>query len=329
MIVGIEDLKNTVAEDDFGKVDFTVPTRDVIVMRNGALHIPKDGIHPFHMNDHALSQISSRLGIPTRYSKKCMEQEPELFADHANYWIQQEEWTDKKWFLRSKGEIMRAVLSDRYSTLDNGYLIETLETVLGSGETVDIKNLSIDPRYFNLRMVFNSMNVNLGTLQTPDNVMVGIHITNSEVGSSSLRIDSCLYRLVCSNGMISRVGGESMLAQRHANLTDSEMQNRVSKAIVEAVRVGDESIDKFGRLQEVKVDDPFEEIKRLAKAEKYSEKFVDHLKENYVTEKAITQDDNAFTLVNAFTRSAKSMPTFDRRVEVETFAGKLMDKYLK
>ncbi len=334
MIKQAHELVERVRQDDLGKHDITVPVQRIVVADSGNFVVPSsiEGVHGmgfYGMTDHALGQLSTRLGIPTRYAKKCMETEPELFAQHANYWIEREEWKDKSWFVRGQGDMIRAVLSDRYTTLDNHFLVEMLQNVLGSGGVVDIKNLSLDPQYFNLRLVFPDLSTNLGTVVTKDDVMVGVHITNSEVGSSSLRIDSCIFRLVCSNGLISRVGGESLMQQRHVHLTNSEMENRVAGAITEAIRVGDSTIDSFAKLQDVKVSDPMEEIKRLAKSEKYSDKFVDDLTRSFSIEKAITGNESAYELVNAFTRSAQNTPSFDRRLEVEQFAGKLMQRYLK
>lgn len=333
MIKQAHELLERVRQDDLGKHDITVPVQRLVVRDNGNIVLPSiegvQGIGHYGLTDHALGQLSTRLGIPTRYAKKCMETEPELFAHHANYWIETPEWEEKSWFMRGQGDMIRGVLSDRYTTLDNHFVVEMLNNVLGDGGVVDIKNMSLDPQYFNLRLVFPDMNWNLGTSNTRDDVMVGVHITNSEVGSSSLRIDSCLFRLVCSNGMIARVGGESLMAQRHVHLTNSEMENRVAGAITEAIRLGDSTIDKFARLRDVKVSDPLEEIKRLAKQEKYSEKFTDNLLQSFTIEQSTTGNYSAYELVNAFTRSAQNMPTFDRRLEVEQYAGKLMDTLLK
>ena len=333
MIKQAQELVERVRQDDLGKHDMTIPVQRLVVHRNGDIVVPSilEGVQNprYGMTDHALGQLSTRLGIPTRYAKKCMETSPDLFAQHANFWIEREEWENKSWFVRGQGDMIRAFLSDRYTTLDNHFLVEMLQNVLGSGGIVDIKNLSLDPQYFNLRLVFPELSTNIGTVITKDDIMVGVHITNSEVGSSSLRIDSCLFRLVCSNGLISRVGGESLMQQRHVHLTNSEMENRVAGAITEAIRLGDSTIDSFAKLQDVKVNDPMEEIKRLAKSEKYSDKFVDDLSLSYSIEKGITGNESAYELVNAFTRSAQNMPTFDRRLEVEQFAGKLMERYLK
>lgn len=334
MIKQINELKEKIHQDDIGKHDVTIPVRRIVVRDNGDIVLPSSfegvqGFGHYGMNEHALSQLSSRLGIPVRYAKKCMETDPKLFADHANFWIETPEWEDKSFFIRNRGDMTRAILSDRYSVLDNNFVVDTLESVLGAGGVVDVKNMSLDPQYFNLRLVFPDLTTNLGTVQSKDNIMVGVHVTNSEVGSSSLRIDSCLFRLVCSNGLIARVGGDSLMAQRHVHLTNREMENRVAKAITEAIKVGDTTVDNFARLQEVRVDDPLEEIKRLAKSEKYSDAFVDDLTNSYSTEKAITGNESAYEVVNAFTRSAQNMPSFERRLEVETFAGKIMERYLK
>ena len=327
----LENVIQRVRQDDIGKVDFNVNSQDLLVTNNGRLHFyaPNDEMQVLNFNDHALGQMSTRLGIPTRYARKCMENEPRLYASHANHWLNQEEQRDKGLFLRTRGDELRAVLSDRYATLDNHYVTEILEQVLGGYAQVDVKGFNLDPRYFNLRLVFSDMNVNLGTSMKKDDVMVGLQITNSEVGSSSLRVDSCLFRLVCTNGLISRIGGQPLLAQRHSNVSDTEMQNRVGKSIVEAVSLGDIAIDKFAKLKEVKVSNAISEIKELAKKQKYSERATDILVDSYSIEKLITGEESAYEVVNAFTRMAQQTQTYDRRLEIETFAGSLMDSYLK
>ena len=328
----LSEVVSQVKSSDVGKRDFTLPVQEIVVTsRTGRIEIMDSlgNLQHFNMNEHALGQLASRLGIPVNYARKCIEENPSLLAQHANHWINTEQFRDKQWFVRTQGEFARAFLTDKYSTLDNHYVVETLEGILGSSSEIDVKNLSIDPRYFNLRIIFKNLTSNIGTIQKPDNVMVGMHVSNSEVGSSSLRIDSCLFRLVCENGLISRVGGSSLLAQRHAHLTDDEMERRVANAITESVKVGDGAVEKFAKLREIKVADPLEEIKRLAQQEKYSNNFIDDLTMSYAIEKEFTRDDSAFTLVNAFTRSAQNKQAFDQRLEVETFAGRLMENYLK
>lgn len=331
-----ENVFEAIKFDDVGKHDYTVPVENLLMNSQGRigdiryevghtnqLGLDNGGLSP---NEHALSQLASRLGIPSQYAKKCFEENPELLAVQTNYWItnMKEEDKAKEWFLRAKGDDLRAVLSDRYTQLDNKFVFEALGNSLSGGSIVDVKNFDLNSKYLNLRMVFPDLTANIGTSIKKDDVMVGVHITNSEVGSSSLRIDSCLYRLVCENGMIARVGGDSLMQQRHVHLTNSEMENRVADAIGKALKTGDDLIESFARTREIKVNDPIKVLENLAKQQKYSQAFTDELKSSFNSEPGKT----AFEVVNAFTHASKSLP-FERRLEVETFAGNLMQDYLK
>lgn len=321
--------------DDMGKMDWTLPIGNVRMAKTGLigdvrhklgevgqLGIGMNGVTP---NDHALSQVASRLGIPAKYAKKCYEENPLLLANHFNYWIEnmEEEQQVKQWFMRGKEDELRAVLTDKYSQLDNAFVFDALGTSLQNGGIVDVKNFNLDSKYLNLRLMFPDLTHNIGTDIKKDPVMVGIHITNSEVGSSSLRIDSCLFRLVCSNGLIARVGGESLMAQRHVHLTRGEMENRVADAIASALEAGDGILEDFARTKEIKVPSVMKVLEKLAKGQKYSESFTDTLKSSFNSEPGNT----AFHLVNAFTHASQTLP-IERRLEVETYAGNLMNDFL-
>jgi Domain of unknown function (DUF932) len=336
-----EELRGKIALDDEGKVDWTVPIKDVRMNRNGVIGdkrfdagslsqigASKRGVVP---NDHAQGQLFSRVGIPAQYGKRCYEEDNKnLIASQFNYWMENAEKIgkdveeDKSWLLRGKNDSLRGVLSDKYTQLDNSFVFDALGMALDSGDAVQTSNFFLEDKYLNMRLVFPDLTHNIGTMQKPDDVMVGVHITNSEVGASSLRIDACLFRLVCSNGMIARVGGDSLMMQRHIHLSVNEMQSRVSEAIGKAMQVGDKVVEDFARSREVKIESPLELLKKLAEKQKYSEKFTRQLETSFHEEPG----DTAFHVVNALTHASQTLP-FERRLEVETYAGKWMQDTLK
>ena len=329
-----QEVMNKIEYDDLGKADYTVPVRHVRMNKDGFIGDKRFGyvagqlgesLNGLAPNEHALSQFASRLGIPAKYAKKCFDENPHMIASHFNYWLDtlEEDDKDKQFFLRAKADTLRAVLTDKYAQLDNSFVFDALGANLQNGSVVDVKNFNLSDKYLNLRLMFPDLTSNIGTSINKDNVMVGIHITNSEVGSSSLRIDSCLFRLVCSNGLIARVGGESLMKQRHVHLSRNEMENRVADAISESLKQGDGLLEDFARTKEITVKNPMKVLEELAKKQKYSDAFTDTLKSSFNSEPG----NDAFHIVNAFTHASQSLP-FDRRVEVETFAGKVMHDYL-
>lgn len=321
------DVLAVVQNDDIGKKDFTITPRDLIMTGSGAIaedkFMPSTLINNLYPNDYALGQLATRLGVPVKYAKKLMEQSPQLLAENINYWLR-EQPEDKDWMLRSKGRELRGLLSDKYVQLDNSFVFNMLNNVLDSGSAVRISNFDLSPTHFNVRLLFPQLNVNIGSLQNRDDVFVGVHITNSEVGASSLRIDSCIYRLVCENGMVSRINGESLMMQRHIHLTQNEMEGRVSEAIGKAMKIGDGIVDNFARSKDIAVENPMKMLEELSKKEKYSKKFEDTLKSSLNSE----YGESLFHVVNAMTHASQSLP-FDQRLEVEVQAGKVLERGLK
>lgn len=324
-----EEVLSAITFDDLGKEDYHAPIKHTRLASNGNIYTnARETNHVLMLkpNDHALSQLSSRLGIPTRYAKKCYEEDPKLLAQHVNHWLDNlsPEEQERDYYLRTKGNTLRAVLTDKYSKLDNSFVTSSLDRLMKFGGDVDIRNFDLTDKHFNLRLVFPDMTMDVGTLQNPDKIMVGVHITNSEVGSSALRVDSCLFRLVCSNGMIARVGGSSMMAQRHLHLTSNEMDSRFSRAIEDAVMNGNTAISDFAYTKDIYVPNPMNVIKKLAEDAKYTKSFTQKVEESF----HIEPDETAFHVINAFTRASQVLP-FEQRLEVETNAGNMMQKFIK
>lgn len=330
------EVMNRIQKDDVGKVDYTVPVDHLKMTDHGDVidtYNMFNGAGYLRPNEYALGQIFSRCGIPADYGRKCYDEEPSMISGHVNHWMEQkaekmlEKANDREWFVRAKGNSMRAILTDRYTQLDNEYFFDALSMNLSHGSAVDMKMFDISPVYLHARMVFPDLAVNVGTDLKPDVVHVGVHMINSEVGASSVRIVACLYRQVCSNGLVVPVDGSmSAMAQRHSYIPQNELQRMVAEALGKAIKAGDTAIDKFARAREVKVEEPIDLIMNLAKGQKYSKTVIDAIQSSYLSNPT---NNSVFDVVNAFTDGAKVLPSLERRVEVETFAGNWMNKMVK
>jgi hypothetical protein len=333
-------IMDEMKRDDEGKVDYLVPINRLYMDENGLLlnsevnekfqiGRSKQGLIP---NDWATGQLCSRIGMPGQYVKKCLDIKDDyltnLTACQVNYWMEalanEQKDEGKPFLLRAKNDICRAVLSDRYSTLDNKYVVETVNDSLFSAnesDSVKVKEYYLSDRSFHLRVIFPGMTMNMGTGKNPDPVTAGIHIINSEVGFSSLMVETLLYRQVCSNGLVVRVGGEIILSQRHIFLEPEEMQHRLVIAMNKAIDLADSTMITFKKAKTVPVKSPLDLIDKLAKDQKYSQEFTDNIKNSWNKE----PQETVYAIVNALTDSAKVLP-FDKRLEVETFAGDWMNK---
>ena len=161
----------------------------------------------FRLNDLALGQVNSAMGIPAKYAEQMRRQKPDLLATNVNAWLAER---DQSYMIRSHDEgplgmLGRAFLSDRYRRLDNLDVAEATLPLFAGKEGFEIVSAAVTERKFYLKIV----NHRLETDVVPgDPVQAGVVISNSEVGLGSVSVQPLLYRLVCTNGMVVNDFGE-------------------------------------------------------------------------------------------------------------------------
>lgn len=294
------------------------PSRVFVNPKNGRVHM--EGAE-FELNDWSVGQLCNRLTIPTKYYKTLT---PDLQAANANHWIEKQD-REKDWMFRTRQNdglgLVRGILSERYSPYDDHEILDIANKLVGDRDGVKVEMAYRDDTGLHVRVTFDDLTAAVGkTIDgKPDLHRVGFHLSNSEVGARSIRIQPMVYRLVCTNGLMAwRTDGE-VFEQRHVYLRHHEMEHRVAEALVSSVKAGDEVLDKLMEAKETPVADPFKAIEALAAGKKYSQKFAENVKTEWTRE----PEKNAFGVIQAFTAAARALKP-DDRLEIETDAGKML-----
>ena len=299
----------------------------------------------------AVSQLCQRLGIPAPYFRKCP---PRLQDVQFNHWVQHafrhgsegdpeepaapeeedgplvirrpdqletqppQRDPSERWLLRAKGDALRGVLSARYARLDNDCLLDCLACVLPPGFHVDWFSLTDE-----------SLHLRLVDTRTPrpvlpgDDLMVGLHVGNSEVGRRAVTVDALVYRLVCQNGLIRLVKGRSLLHRRHLCLSAPQFQEALEGAVLGAL---DAAAGFLGQLQaatRMPVADVASVLETLGKQEALSKSFLEAVERSLKSEPA-SQQETVWGLANGLTQAAQRLPA-DDRYHVEALAGRLIE----
>lgn len=255
------------------------------------------------LTDHALGQILTRLGIPAHYFHRCPTN---LKWAQANHWVQNSQ-SDKQTLLRLvHGNKVRAALTESYTAFDDVDVVPMVADLL-DGEDCKIQ-ADFANEYTHLRIIFprTTTEVKVG-----DQVQAGIHISNSEVGSRAVHIDSLVYRLVCSNGMVTSEFA-SRTAIRHIG-NPGRLKDYVHQAIADARDGSQELIRRFRVSVSERLAEPEKLIETHAKAHDLTQEQLKAALESY----AAVGDPTLFGAVNAFTEIAKREPSFERRYQVE------------
>ena len=246
----VKDVLKMLKEDATRKDDYIVPLKSFEVLsteRYPNLLISEridssSGIE-LKMTDHSIGQLCHKLEIGTSYIRKCLPF-PELVTKNLNHWISY--WNNHNFgnlMVRTKDDTARAILSDRYKRIDNELVaVKTLDMLSKMGAKVEYGSYNGDQ--LNITATLPKLK---GEVQKDDLVTGGVTITNCEIGTSSLRVQPFVYRLVCTNGMVVPEYLGTFLAKHVGKKLETPNEDE------QAIKVVDRMLEQMKALTDPKV----------------------------------------------------------------------------
>lgn len=200
----MDEFKSEVRRREESKEDFIAPSHRIRMMDDGnRIGLQDHGEYTLQQNFH--SQLANHLRIPKRYYDD-MQQIPSLRAANVNAWLVKN--GEEERMVRTLDNEARAFLSSKFRPFDNLFALKALTPVFDEFRGMEIQSSSLTDTRMYLQLVFPTLNAEV---KPGDVVNQGIVITNSEVGRGALDVSSLIWRLACSNGMIS----QSILSRKH------------------------------------------------------------------------------------------------------------------
>ncbi len=184
-------------------------------------HIELPGGMQYRLNPWSQGQLATLLGL--RWARWFASATPEERAEEVN-----------RRFSRTPGEkkirawkdhdgeahgIARAFLAPTFTPIDDARLIERMHTMM--------RGLLDEYRFTSV--VFTDSTTHYTAVHGEafdldgDRLHAGWHLRNSEVGASALSLDDHWLRLVCTNGLMVRVGGKRSLYRTHRAIEDDQL----------------------------------------------------------------------------------------------------------
>lgn len=237
----------------------------------------------------------------------------------------------------SEPGIARAFLSDRYRRRDNDELLERIVPILSALPGAEVASCAVTDTRLYLKVVTPRLE---GEVKLNDPVQAGVVIRNSEVGHGSLSVMPMIFRLVCLNGMIVGEAGEAAKRYSHVGRRiEADEEGRYSDATLKLdddafyAKIGEDvkrAVDEtaFNALlvqmrastEGPRIEDPVEAVERLSKrftlSETEGKSVIKHLAEG--------GDLSAYGMLNAVTRMAQDVDSYERATELETIGGQLL-----
>lgn len=318
------------------KRDFIADTREIHAEpreNDIRLVIPSNGLDMLITN-HTHRQIGDRVGIPAKYYDRMRNEATGLLANNINYWFREK---PERRMIRTMDGSARAFLSDRYRIMDNDQIAEAVLPILLENPDLKIMSTEITDN----RMYIKAVNPRLEREVTVgDVVQSGIIISNSEIGAGAFNVQPLVYRLVCDNGAIinsmakksyhtgarAAEGDNAYELYRDETLAADDKaffmkaQDLVRAALIDAQGF-EKVVESWAQATEIKLANPIKAVEVVAKRQALNES-----EKVGVLSRLIEGGDlSMYGMLNAITRHAQDVDSYDRSTELERIGPSLID----
>ena len=327
--LSMADLIQTINQQERQKKDHLAESNALsVTTRDNAtyLNIPGRFGESYLLNETARSQLATRLEIPYRYAEKLRLEEPRLLDQNLNTLFRR---SGEKRLIRTLGSQCRAVLSPNYRILDNYAFLGTVLPLLAQLPDAKLNEAFLTETHLHVSLVFQSAQ---GYVKPGDPVRYGVMLANSEVGMGSLAAWSFIHRLVCSNGLVvTETDGPTVrrihLGKRIEDIAKLPSDREVWLEYGDVVRTAADSRRLPTILHRLQIaaqspvmEAPPEAVEKIVKRFQLTKEEGERVLRQYVA----GQDLSTWGLVNALTEAAKEAETIQRRVELQTFGGRML-----
>ena len=365
----LPDLVDMLKAQSDCRYDVVVPASQIemiggdLIVKGGAARVTDDGVTtddarlvPTPIFDEG---VAARFDIPLKYVRTLRSRveadvddyrRGTIYDRNVNYWLAAN--PNKRHLVRGfrtddadEPGIARALLSDRYRTIDNyDVLMATLTGVRAAGVEVNIDGGDLSDRRMSLRLTCPEVTAYadeiLGGYRSPftgetgsDNptVFAGLVVKNSETGGGAFTIVPRIVVQVCNNGLqmtkdamrAVHLGGKlddgvvrwSDDTQQHElSLITSKARDAVATFLdVDYMRT---KIEELQELAGVEVTRPADTIQRVSKKAGWAETEQDEILSHFIRGGQTT----ALGVAQAVTAYAQTVESIDRQDELETTA---------
>ena len=276
--------------------DITVNTSDLAVTpSDGSLMV--GGNERYAMREHAFGQLCARLEVPTHYARRC---DTGLRAQNLNRWLNQE---DRNVMLRLEGGEVRAVLSASYRPINHAEILAWLVDRLGDDTLI---RYELTEGYLDMQVIRESPVYSLSD-RGRQGLHRGIHLRNSEIGSSRVQVSTLVFRSICLNGLILS-GGQWSYSRRHVGKAD--VADDVRGAFDQAMTLAGKAAEGFLGTQEVEVAEPLQVFDRIVKRYELAQHEDAAIRKAFLWEPGHT----LYHVINSLTRAgnARDLPLVSR-----------------
>lgn len=323
----IEELASLSEQFDRGKHDWTAPLNQIQLARDASwvgLLEPNDEGRPIAehtLEDHAQQQLLARLSstywqLPVKHHRDLRSHFPELFTWQMNAMLKGAPARDV--LVRTHDGNARAILSDRYASIDNTHLLDVCAQF--------VQDADYELRRCILTRDTLRVTILVKTVASPYNhgqtYGLGFELGNDETGRGAAFVRPRVWRTSCDNSMTALRDEEGNTLGVHLrHIGNAELKvGLLGAAITEVLPQSEEVLAAFLDGVNTKVPDITATIAKLGKRYGWSEDLA------YTVAVGTEGHASLSGLVNGITYAAHQHPgiSWELAEELELQAGNLL-----
>lgn len=322
------------------KIEMRIRDPNAVEELQAFQHVPRlviDENTVMPLNQWAHEQLAGKLEIPVKYYQKMKGAAPDLLAENVNTWLQKKDATGKngqRFLIRTTGNEVRAILSDKYKPVPN---TSVAYTVLGSLNDIKSTQFTVRECAVSDTTMYLKITSDAAVFMNPakeggDAWYPGIMVRNSEVGASKFQVDVYTWRQWCKNGAILTNGlskvhlgrkiggdGEVFFSDKTEELDIKTVLSAMSD-VVKQVFVPEKMNELMGRVkagQKVEVEDKVLAVENVCKQFKIPEHEQDEILARF-------SEKSQYSLGNAITELARDTENEDQQIKLEEIGGEVL-----
>lgn len=296
----------------------------------------------------SFGQIATLANAPAGYLRKLPSQ---IVSDAVTYGLRYNRAVEAIKTYHSGDELLAATGPD-YGRIFDHEVVAAVQQIAGAGTgdtrwkvpgvldwrtnrydpeapiTKDTTTLFASDRDVFMFLVDDRNPIEVGRLPSgdPDLMMRGFYVTNSEVGSSALKIAAFYFRAVCANRIIWGVEGFQEVSMRHSKYAPSRFIEEVRPALMSYAEGSVQKlVDGVAKAKAAKVATDEDSAIDFLRQRDFSKKRVAEILEAVEREEG-RPARTIWDMAQGITAVARSIPNTDDRIATELVAKKLLDK---
>jgi len=302
----VADVANNLRMDDLGNIMFVSDEFGSI------RHAP--------MSEWAESQLSSRIGVPAGYTRKCREAGLGALASaNVNQWLSKQKGNTRSdttdYLVRTFNGVADGILSSSYTQFDCDEVLDVIQSSIDTTR-YRVKGSMVTDEKLHVRLVSDDLLKVKG-----EDLFPMLVINSSDVGWASLTVTFGVWKQVCTNGLCIVKAGGTLFRQRHISITAQEVFATLSEnvGLIPGLTAYYEDAISRAASDHVNLADP-KVFEQTIAVMRNSASFTDEDAKKVLGIAENTYDLSRWGIANAMTLFAQNYE-IDRRMQIERAAG--------